>query len=84
MVMRRFQMMIDEDLDEALGHVAEREGLSKAELLRRYARERVDEVPPPAEDPLWRLAGVAGEDIEVDDLTGTVSQRVTEALTRTS
>lgn len=57
--MRRFQMMIDEELDEALGRQAAVEGVSKAELLRRYARERVKPLPPIEEDPLWELVGIA-------------------------
>jgi len=81
MGMRRFQMLLDEDLDEALERVARREGLSKAELLRRYARERVTDIPLADDDPLWGLAGVAGEDLAPDDLTGSVSERVTEAVT---
>jgi hypothetical protein len=55
--MRRFQMMIDEELDEALGRQAEAEGVSKAELLRRYARENVQPLPPIQDDPLWNLVG---------------------------
>lgn len=51
-------MMIDEELDEALGRQAAAEGVSKAELLRRYARERVQPLPPIQEDPLWELVGI--------------------------
>jgi ribbon-helix-helix CopG family protein len=36
---RRFSLMIDEALYEALGRQAAAEGVSKAELLRRFARE---------------------------------------------
>jgi Ribbon-helix-helix protein, copG family len=70
--MRRFQMMIDEELDEALGRQAAAEGVSKAELLRRYARERVKPLPPIQEDPLWELVGIAegspGDSASVDDV----------------
>lgn len=50
-------MMLDEELDEALGRQAAAEGVSKAELLRRYARQRVRPLPPIHEDPLWGLVG---------------------------
>lgn len=64
MTVRRFQMMIDAELDEALGRQAAAEGVSKAELLRRYARERVKPLPPIQEDPLWELVGIAGDAVE--------------------
>jgi Ribbon-helix-helix protein, copG family len=70
--MRRFQMMIDEELDEALGRQAAAEGVSKAELLRRYAREGVKPLPPIEEDPLWELVGIAegevGDSASVDEV----------------
>ena len=58
MAMRRFQMMLDPELDEALERRADAEGVSKAELLRRYARERLSPLPDLREDPLWQLVGV--------------------------
>jgi Ribbon-helix-helix protein, copG family len=68
-------MMIDEELDEALGRQAAREGVSKAELLRRYARERVKPLPPIEEDPLWELVGIAKDGGSPDD-----SLRVNEVV----
>ena len=66
--MRRLQIMIDEDLDEALGRQARSEKTSKAALIRRFVRERVTELPPIEDDPLWELVGVA-EDVEpVEDI----------------
>jgi Ribbon-helix-helix protein, copG family len=50
--------MIDEDLDEALGQQARKEGTSKAALIRRYVRERVEPFPPLDEDPIWGLIGM--------------------------
>lgn len=46
--MRRFQLMLDDDLDAALTTRAAREGVSEAELLRTYARDRLlgDPLPP--------------------------------------
>ena len=61
--MRRLQIMIDEDLDEALGRQARTEKTSKAALIRRFVRERVTILPPIEDDPLWELVGVA-EDVE--------------------
>lgn len=55
--MRRLQMLIDEDLDEALEQQARTEGTSKAALIRRYVRERVKGYPPLHADALWRMAG---------------------------
>jgi Ribbon-helix-helix protein, copG family len=56
--MRRLQIMIDEDLDEALARQAQEEGTSKAALIRRYVRERVKPVPSIQDDPLWELVGM--------------------------
>jgi Ribbon-helix-helix protein, copG family len=55
--MKRLQIVIDEDLDEALGAEALRERVSKAELLRRYARMQLAPLPPIEEDPLWEMVG---------------------------
>jgi hypothetical protein len=57
-IVRRLQIMIDEDLDEALARQAREEGTSKAALIRRYVRERVKPVPPIQEDALWELKGM--------------------------
>ena len=60
-------MMIDGELDEALGRQAAAEGVSKAELLRRYARVRMEPLPPIHEDPLWALVGSVDAD-PVEDI----------------
>jgi Ribbon-helix-helix protein, copG family len=57
-MVRRLQIMIDEDLDEALARQARDEGTSKAALIRRYVRERVEPLPPIEEDPLWEIVGM--------------------------
>lgn len=55
--MKRLQIMIEEDLDAALGRQAAEENVSKAALIRRYVRERM--VPfALEEDPLWGLVGL--------------------------
>jgi hypothetical protein len=61
---KRLQIMIEEDLDEALGREARKERTSKAALIRRYVRERLHSkpLPPIEEDPLWELVG----DVDVD------------------
>lgn len=56
--MKRLQIMIEEDLDTALGAQAVREGVSKAALIRRYVRERLRPLPPLEEDPLWEIVGM--------------------------
>ena len=54
--MKRLQIMIDEDLDEALDHQARKERTSKAALIRRFVRERIKPLPP-MKDPLWDFFG---------------------------
>jgi hypothetical protein len=60
--MKRLQILIDEDLHDALGRRAVLEKTSKAALLRRYVRERLQSLPPIEDDPLYDLVGIA--DIE--------------------
>jgi Ribbon-helix-helix protein, copG family len=64
---KRLQIMIEEDLDAALGRQARRERVSKAALIRRYVRERLAPLPPLHEDPLWEFAG-ASDAQPVDDI----------------
>jgi len=56
--MKRLQMLIDVDLDEALGRLARAERTSKAALIRQYVRERISAHPPLEADPVWRMVGV--------------------------
>ncbi len=55
--MKRLQIMIEEELDEALGREARKEGTSKAALIRGYVRAYLMPLPPLEEDPLWDLVG---------------------------
>ena len=71
--MKRLQIMIEEELDEALGQQAREEGVSKAALIRRYVREKLRPLPPIQEDPLWELVGMF--EGEPDD-----SQRIDEVV----
>ncbi len=65
--MKRLQIMIDEDLDEALEREAARQGTSKAAIIRRFVRDRLKPLPPLEADPLWGMVGV--DDVEpVDDI----------------
>jgi hypothetical protein len=57
-LMKRLQIMIDEDLDDELDRLAVREGTSKAALIRRFVRERIRPLPPLSADPIGRMAGV--------------------------
>ena len=68
MTMKRLQIMIEEDLDAALGRqAAEEGGVSKAALVRRIVRERLRPLPPLHEDPLWKLVGTSDAE-PVDDI----------------
>ena len=67
--MKRLQIMIDEDLDEALGAQAVREGTSKAARIRRHGRHALRPLPPIEDDPLWKMAGVDSfEPADVDEV----------------
>jgi len=57
--MKRLQIMIDEDLDDALGRQAAVEKTSKAALIRQFVRERLKSLPPIEDDPLYDLVGIA-------------------------
>lgn len=70
--MKRLQIMIEEELDEALEQQARKERVSKAALIRRYVRERLRPLPPIQEDPLWDLVAIVegepGDSMSVDDV----------------
>jgi len=70
--MKRLQIL-EEEFDEALTVQVLREGVSKAELLRRYARQHLDPLPPIEEDPIWQMVGV--EDCEPADVDEVVYSR---------
>jgi Ribbon-helix-helix protein, copG family len=58
---KRLQIMIEEDVDAALGRRAREEGVSKAALIRRYVRLGVAPLPPLEDDPLWAMVGADGD-----------------------
>jgi Ribbon-helix-helix protein, copG family len=69
-VMKRLQIMIEEELDEALAHQARKEGTSKAALIRRYVADELKPLPPLREDPLWEMVGADphAEPADIDEV----------------
>lgn len=65
---KRLQIMIEEDLDAALGRRARDEGVSKAALIRRYVRLAVAPLPPLEDDPLWAMVGADAEAEAAEDI----------------
>jgi hypothetical protein len=51
------QIMLDDDLSEALDRMSALEGLSKAALVRRLVRAAVQPLPPLDDDPLTATIG---------------------------
>ena len=68
--MKRLQILIDEDLDADLERLASETGTSKAALIRRFVRERIQPAPPVERDALWLMAGA--DDFEPSDIDDTV------------
>jgi hypothetical protein len=66
--MKRLQISIEPELDAALGREAQKEGVSKAALIRRWVAERVRPLPPIEDDPIWELVGIAGPDVEPEEI----------------
>ncbi|MGQ0465831.1 MAG: CopG family transcriptional regulator [Sporichthyaceae bacterium] len=55
--MKRLQIMIDEDLDEALDRLSAQRGESKASLIRGFVRDAIRPLPPLDQDPITRMIG---------------------------
>lgn len=55
--MRRIQIHIDEDLDDAAEREAARRGMSKAALIRESLAERLSVTQTPKEDPWEAMCG---------------------------
>jgi len=64
--MKRLQIMIEPEIDEALARLARKQRTSKGALIRQFVRERVKPLPPIQEDPLWEMVGV--DDVEPGDV----------------
>jgi hypothetical protein len=60
--MKRLQISIEPELDEAVERRAEEQGLSKAEVIRRCVREEIQPLPSIEDDPLFKLFGTASSD----------------------
>lgn len=71
--MKRLQILIEEDLAEALAREARATGASMGALMRRYAREALGPQGPPLPplelDPLWRIVGMSdAEPADIDEI----------------
>ncbi|MHB8465938.1 MAG: ribbon-helix-helix domain-containing protein [Acidimicrobiales bacterium] len=67
--MKRLQIMIDEDLEEALDRRSAEEGVSKAALIRRFVRHALKPLPALGDDPLSAMVGADDfEPAPVDDV----------------
>ncbi|MCL4414031.1 MAG: ribbon-helix-helix domain-containing protein [Actinobacteria bacterium] len=67
--MKRLQIMIDDDIEEALDRRSAEENVSKAALIRRFVRLALEPLPPLEADPLASMIGA--DDFEagsVDDV----------------
>jgi hypothetical protein len=64
---KRLQISIEEDMDEALAVEAGRRKTSKAALIREFVRERLGERP---QDPMADLIG------DIDDAAGDIDRVV--------
>jgi hypothetical protein len=67
--MKRLQISIEPELDEAVERRAEEEGLSKAEVIRRCVREEIRPLPPIEEDPLFKFFQSPGSSDPDDNRT---------------
>ena len=71
--MKRLQIMLEDDIYEALGVEAIKAHTSKASLVRRYLRLSLNPLPSLDEDPLSGLAG--STEFEPADINETVHGR---------
>ncbi len=55
--MRRLQILMDEELDDALEREARKTKRSKSAVIRDLVRERIRPLPPIERDPLWEMVG---------------------------
>ena len=63
--MRRIQLYLDEDIDDALSAAAARLGVSRSALVRNAVRSALDDGPEALTDPLDALVGSV--DVDPDD-----------------
>jgi len=72
-MLKRVQLMLDEDLDEAVSLEARRRRVSKSEVVRSILREQlIPSLPPLEEDPLWKFIGAGkgapGDSASIDEV----------------
>jgi hypothetical protein len=73
-MLKRVQLMLDEELVQAIALEARFQRVSKSEVVRRILRDRLlPPRPPLGEDPLWQMVGMV--EGEPDD-----SQRINEVV----
>ena len=69
MAMRRFNMYIEVKTDVALEDAARAEGVSKAELIRRFIARGLDRSTRPGPDPIDDLVGdIDLEPADIDEV----------------
>ncbi|MFV2062703.1 MAG: CopG family transcriptional regulator [Chloroflexota bacterium] len=67
--MKRFQILLEDELDEAIQREAHRRGTSKADVLRSLARDALVPLPPLSSDPIYRMAGRDHyEPVDIDEV----------------
>lgn len=67
--MKRLQIMIEEDVDDALARMALQQRTSKAAIIRHFVRAGIRPLPPLEEDPLTLMEGVDDyEPADIDDV----------------
>ena len=67
--MKRLQILIEEELDEALERTARTRKTSKGALIREFVRDRVRTLPPLDADPIGQMVGADDyEPAAVDDV----------------
>ena len=76
--MRRFQLLIEAEIDEALAARAATEGVSKGALVRRFVREGLGPLRDGKTDPLLSMSGVETVvySLEKSDITADVRKLV--------
>jgi hypothetical protein len=68
-VMKRIEIVIDDELDGALEQLAADLHTSKSALVQRFVRDRILPLPPLDTDPILKMAGADDFDpLPVDDV----------------
>lgn len=60
--MKRLQISLEVELDEQLGEVARRDGISKAEVVRRSLEREIRPRSALEEDPLLKMFGTLSDE----------------------